>query len=114
VSEIVFRAGSAMAALNLGATLDQMAEATLLAALDLEDEAMVASVHDAVRKGVCETCGVPASGQGEGVTDCGCARPIWRPASSEEQARAAISALRSMVLPNEPTPEEGKEGKGHE
>lgn len=67
-----------------------LARAALLAALDLEDGAMRSAILGAM--------GFYGDGAG-GFSH-----------HAHDQARAAISALRAMVL----TPEEGKEGKGHE
>jgi hypothetical protein len=72
---------------------DDLARAAILSALDLEDEAMVEAIETKVfYHGPIEMHSTDA----------------------HRIARLCIHALRSMVLPNEPTPEEGKEGKCHE
>lgn len=41
-------------------------------------------------RGKCETCGTPCVGEGAGVTECDCSRPIWIEQDPTEIARAAL------------------------
>lgn len=75
------------------------ARAAITAYLEAMDEEVV---HDAVRKGVCATCGTPAVGYSEGATACDCRNPSWRPTTTLEQARAAIAALKPTGPKTEP------------
>lgn len=67
-------------------------------ALQAEVERLRAALQDiSDGRGVCGTCGTPASGSGAGVTDCGCSYPTWDPQDPAKVARAALH-------PREPKP----------
>lgn len=60
--------------------------------LQAEVEKLTAALQDiADGRGICRTCGTPATGPGPGYTDCGCSYPTWDHQDPAKIARAALN-----------------------